>query len=310
MNTSIQELSNIGRDIRSRARSGRMHYGKACRTLLFREESTYHALELALENYEISTSNNMLMLMADLYVVDGQRTVAENIFKSLHYQGVKLHVTNLIYAGIDATVALVDDKQKLLFIPIPKCGSSTVKNYFTTAIHGDYLGERVHFAYPELYRVVSTADLATKYADYYKFSVVRDPIKRVVSYFTHNVDDGSLAQEAFGVNNAFGCPTRPGPFQVRQNFERYIQIFKDFRHHTDPIGGYLNPFKGQMDKIYQMSELDELRLMLSDKYNCKLTDERAMVSKSDRDLVKKCNKVFSSLREFYEDDYKTYIKGA
>lgn len=302
-----EALSVIGKGIRARARRNRLSYLEATGRILFHEQSTFHAIEVAMERYEANENPALLAMIGDLHVVAGERVIAQNIFKSLFYQGHKLHVTNLIYAGLSATTALVDDKKKMLFIPIPKCGSSTVKNYFTTALFGEYFGERVHFQHQELYRIITKEEMSTTYRNYYKFSVSRDPISRLVSYFMTNISGGSLAREAYGGKTFFDLPTRPGPAQLRQGFHSYVQLFKDFRHHTDPMCGFLDPFRKDLDKIYTMSELGELRNRMAKTYKCDLSDERAMVSKTDQELKERSAEIFAPLKSHYEQDYKRYL---
>ncbi len=307
MTVQHSPLSDIGRGIRRRARRDEIAPSVAARRLLFQEQAAEPAIELATEFYERTGDKLILDLIGDFHVVAGKRLLAESIFRSLDAQGYQTHVTNLIYAGIDATVALVEDSRKMLFIPIPKCGSTSVKNYFTQALFGKFYGETVHFQHAELYRIIRPEDLTTTYRDYHKFSVIRDPISRLTSYFMHNVARGSLAREATGLATFQGLSTRPGPRQAQAEFQTYRQLFKDFRHHTDPINGFLGPFLGDLDMIYTMSDLDDLRQRIAHAYGCDIPDARAMVSKQGDELKEKCTEAFEGLRGFYATDYETYF---
>ncbi|MCB2136828.1 MAG: sulfotransferase family 2 domain-containing protein, partial [Rhodobacteraceae bacterium] len=288
MTDTSGSLSAIGRNLRSLARQAHGQPVEAAKRIMFLDQSIDGALDLLLEQYERAPSRYLLEVIGDFYAISGNLVAAQSVFKSLYYEKADLHVTNLIYAGLPATRALVDDKKKLLYIPIPKCGSSSVKNYFTAAIHGKTYGETVHFQHADLYRTVSADEIETRYGDYFRFALVRDPIKRLVSYYIRNVVGGSLRREAQHQAEFLKMPTRPGPRQFAFGFHQYRQMFKDFRHHTDPICGYLDPFQGKLDRIYTMAEIGELREKLSEIYECNLEDDRSMVSKDDPKLKADC----------------------
>ena len=302
-----EKISSIGRNLRTQARQGQIEYIAAAKHIKFIEQSVDHGLEFLLEEYERNPSNQLLEVIGDFYVNDGAQVAAQSVFKSMFYEQTNIHVTNMIYAGLPATRALVDDNKKLLFIPIPKCGSSSVKNYFTSALFDKTYGETVHFKHPELYRTITPEEIKTTYKSYFKFSVVRDPMSRLVSYYMRNIFNGSLTREAHQQTEFMGTPTRPGPFQFAMFFHQYRQFFKDFRHHTDPICGYLDPFRAHLDKIYQMSELPELRTRMSDIYGRDITDDRSMVSKDDKDRKARCEQMVKRHKDWYQKDYDTYF---
>lgn len=307
MKFAHQNISGIGRNLRTLARQGQINALEAAKRIKFSEQSVDLGLEFLTEAYTRQPDNRLLEAIGDFYVNDASEIAAKAIFKSLHHDGAQIHVTNLIYAGLPATRALVEPKKKLLFIPIPKCGSSSVKNYFTEALFGKTYGETVHFQHPELYRTITPEDLKTTYADYYSFSVVRDPVSRLVSYYMRNVFNRSLRREAHQEESFMDIPTQPGPFQFVLFFHQYRQLFKDFRHHTDPIDGFLGPFHKSLSRIYQMSELPELQARLSEAYGREISDDRSMVSRDDKARKERCQQLFEKLRPWYQDDDSKYF---
>lgn len=297
-------VSGIARNLRTMARRRQVGVIEAAKRIMFLDGSVDAALNLLCEEYEREPNNQVLEALGDLYVVAGETVVAQAIFRSLHYENAQIHVTNLIHARIPATKALIDDTKKLLYIPIPKCGSSTVKNYFTSAMFGRTYGEAVHFQHGHLYRTITPDDIQTKYRDYFRFSVVRDPVSRFVSYYLTNVMGGSLRREAHQQDQFLGHPTRPGPRQFAFGFHQYRQLFKDFRHHTDLINCYLDPFRQQLGKVYQISELSELREKLSDIYGKHIDDERSMVSAENARFKSECDEAIRMHASWYESDLK------
>lgn len=303
-------LSAIGRNLRLLAREKWISYAEAAGRIKFADNSPEGALELLLEEYERDPTPALLETIGDLYVTNGSKVAAQGIFKGMYLDGMPLHVTNLIYAGLPATNAIVDDNRKLLYIPIPKCGSTTVKNYFTAAMFGETYGEMVHFRHPELTRQVTAEEMATTYADYYRFTVVRDPLSRLVSYYTRNILENSLRREARQQDSFLGLPTRPGPNQYASNFFQYRSFFKDFRHHTDPICGYLEPFGDNIDRIYSMDDLGELRAHMSDLYNVEIHVEREMASKDNQKARSQCAEAIRPVAEkWFARDYELYFSG-
>lgn len=307
MKSVTQKISSIGRNIRTMARQGQMERIEAAKRIKFYEQSVALGLDYLEEEYEREPSVQLLESLGDFYVNDGAQIAAKAVFKAMFYEQQNIHVTNMIYAALPATRALIDHDKKLLYIPIPKCGSTTVKNYFTSGLFNKTYDETVHFKHPEIYQTITPDMMRTTYKDYYKFSVVRDPMSRLVSYYMRNVFNGSLTREAFQQTEFMGAPTRPGPLQFAQHFHQYRQFFKDFRHHTDPICGYLDPFRSQLDKIYQMSELPDLRKQMSDIYGREITDDRSMVSKEDKERKALCEQAVKRLQSWYQKDYDSYF---
>ncbi len=289
------------------ARGGQISFSEACKKIKFTDENIDYSIELALEEYSRTQNSQLLELVGNLYVNAGHTVIAENIFKAMYYEQKKIHVANMIYAGVNASWALVDDTKKILFIPIPKCGSSTIKNYFTEAIYGKKYGNTVHFQHSSLYRSISHEEFSTRYKKYYKFAVVRDPIKRLVSYFSKNVSNGSLRREAFLQPSFISVPTMPGPRQFASNFHLYRQYFIDFRHHTDPIHGYLQPAKGHLDKVFQMSDLPEVHEIIETTYGMKISNEPSMVSNTDKTVAEICEKSCKIHLDWYQKDYNAYF---
>ncbi len=307
MQIPSRKLSAINHNLAQLARRDELSIDKAARQMKFAGQSVEASLAFLLEEYERNPYPLLLQNIGDLYVTAGQRVAAESIFRRLYHEAAPLHVSNLIYAGIPATRALVDDKARQLFIPIPKCGSSTVKNYFTAAIHDQSYGELVHFKHPELYRIITPEEMRTTYRKYFRFAVVRDPLSRLVSYYITNIRGKSLVREAMSQSDFQGFPTLPGPHKFAVWFHQYRQFFKDFRHHTDPIGGYLDPFRKDLDRIYTMSELPKIRKHLSKVYRKPIDDFRTMVSKPDTETRDACAQSVRMLKDWYERDYFTYM---
>ena len=303
-----RDLSAFSRALRADYRSGHIQIGEAANKTKFFDSDINNALELLFEAQETKPEQRTLELIGEYYVNLGQPVVARSIFRDCYESYGRLHVTNLNYARIQATTALVDHDKKLLYIPLPKCGSSTIKNYFTFARFGKMYGEFVHFKHGEMYQIITATDLATKFRDYKKFTVVRDPISRIVSYFTSNVVNRALRREAHGCETFMGLSTTPGPRVVARHFHHYRQMFVDFRHHTDAMSGYLRDMLPHLDSVFKMSDLPQIRQLLSESYSVEIPDEKAMVTRNGSNLTDLCKEEFQKYTDFYSEDYARFFK--
>lgn len=277
-----------------------------------RDRFTGRGLAAAVARLERAVARNpapkLREALGDLLIAAGEAERAAALFREIEAEGPLLGVSNLIHSGLPVARALVDDHARMLFIPIPKCGCSTVKNYFTAAIHGRTYGGRVHFQHPELYRHVSAEEMKTRYRDYFRFAVVRDPVERLVSYYCHNVAAAdALARETMHRQRVEGLSTDPAPAEVAAHFGRYRQVFKDFRHHTDSLSAYLDPFRETLDAIFPMAGLPEVRDRVATAHGIVLEDARAMVSTAGPGRRKRAQAALAVLADQYRTDYETYM---
>lgn len=302
-----RDASAITKSLRSDYRAGRMPFHAAANRTKFWDNDIEAAIELALEEQERNPTAKSLELLGEYHINAGRNVIARALLNDCYRQFGQLHITNIIFCQIPATVALVDDDKKILYVALPKCASSTIKNYFTFAKFGQTYGEQVHFNHGDMYRIVTAEDLATRYHDYYKFTVVRDPVSRLVSYFSSNISNKALRREAHGQQEFMGLTTTPGPVVMAQRFTQYRQFFIDFRHHTDPMTGYLRDMQPHMTEICKMSDLPRIRERLSEAYGVAIPDERSMTTKDNFALLDICKREFGNLRDFYADDYNAFF---
>lgn len=246
--------------------------------------------------------------LSDYFIMSGEMAEAKSAAETSIDSTKRPHVKDIITAGKKASLALVDDEKKILYVNMPKCGSSTIKNYFTKAKFNESYGEFVHFHHLDMYRYVEHSEFKSKYADYFKFTVLRDPIKRVYSYYTKNVLTKCLHRETNGLQFSHGHPTQPGARYAIYNFHDYRRLFVDFRHHTDPLVGYIGNDLSIFDAVYDIKECDSVREHLEELYGIKLNDDRAMVTDKSHDTThaSKDENLNAFLRSFYKDDYNLF----
>lgn len=276
--------------------------------LYFVAENAPRARTLLRGEYSKTQQRELLEWLGNLYYQSGQTLEAEMAYLATLTKHRQIHAANLIALGYPAAAAMVDHKRKVLYIPIPKCASSSVKNFLAEAIVRQQMGEAVHREFNETNCIVTPAELTSLYRGYFKFAVIRDPLERVASYYSRNLRGGALKRKAFGQDQCLGLATEPDLSQFLADFESYFQQFLDFRHHVAPMVGYLWPFAGQDPefKLFTMAGVGQLRADLSEIYGRDLAPQRAMASQSSPQEWQETLEALAPLREFYDEDYRAF----
>lgn len=153
------------------------------------------------------------------------------------------------------------DAWKLAYVALPKAGCSSVKQALAdldpwvlvpdqTDIdtwHRIYPTGRHHPVQWETYR------------GYYRFCVVRDPAKRLMSCYTDIVLGRQALKNSPQVRAANGLPLNPDPDTFFQRLERYRRKSSIVRHHVLGASVFLGPnLRDDYDRVYRTSELGAL----------------------------------------------------
>ena len=101
----------------------------------------------------------------------------------------------------------------------------------------------------------------SRYADCFKFAIVRDPIERLLSSYSNRVmfhrelDSNRVDQN---IASALHLKTPPTIDEFLLNINEYRILSSSIRHHSDPTAVFLGPNLKMFDKIYRMSELPQI----------------------------------------------------
>jgi hypothetical protein len=165
------------------------------------------------------------------------------------------HIMDIIAARIPYTKVLVLEKFNIAYVNIPKCGSSSVKDAILFAHEKEMRRETSHYHVREFERVVPFSELTGIYSAYRKFAITRHPRDRLRSYYSKNIAEAkSLVREAKGRRHYFGLETVPTYKSFLRDFNRYRNVFDDFRHHTDNVVGYLGLDKKRYTHIFDVAD--------------------------------------------------------
>jgi hypothetical protein len=159
---------------------------------------------------------------------------------------------------------------KIAFFNVPKAASTSIKHAFHVLIHGkpfeagDFGARHIHQLYKV--KVPVSREYIEGLSDYWTFTVLRDPAKRILSAYTnrvvHHRDLHSVPRARLRAAIR-GLPLNPS-IDV---FLRRIQGYRDFstsiRSHTDHVSTFVGPDLSLLDAVYRTEDLPRLAADLS-----------------------------------------------
>ena len=174
------------------------------------------------------------------------------------------HIMNIIAARIPYTKVIVMDNIKVVYVNIPKCGSSSLKDTVLLANKRELRGNTSHFHVRDFEKTIPFTDLDQAYRDFKRIAVIRHPRERLRSYFAKNIDEASsLVKEAGGKPTFYTLSTRPTYNEMLAKFRQYRNVFEDFRHHTDSLVGYLGQDRLRYTHVFNLKDIDQAMKLLN-----------------------------------------------
>lgn len=210
----------------------------------------------------------------------------------------------LAIAGVNACRAREIADHKILFFPIPKCGSTSVMNVLKLITGEDVRGEDIHQE-DNIKRPVELVSLKADYPDHFTCALVREPMKRLWSFFHGNIEArDQLAKHHDGLDEFYGLPTRPDWGFFLKNLGRYRQVFITARNHTEPVSAFIGGDPKIFSWIGGLADLPDLVQLLSARTGRDLPVLAEMKSPDgkDQDLPT----MPEALAELYAGDYRAY----
>jgi len=167
-------------------------------------------------------------------------------------------------------VPVILENHKIAFFNVPKAASTSVKHAFHVVLYGkpydpaDYGGRNIH----KLYKVkipVTREDIEALHG-YWKFTIVRDPAKRILSAYSNRVlhhRDMQKMPRARLRAAMRGLSLTPSIDVFLRKLEKYRAFSHSIRSHTDPVSTYVGPDLALLDAVYRTDELPRLAADLS-----------------------------------------------
>ncbi len=274
---------------------------------LIRDEKADQAIDLMKGFLRHHDDRNVWWKLATALQITGENVYAQSMMRNVILQRPDPHIVDIIAAGLPYGRPLVFDDIKMVYFAIPKCGSSTIKDAFLVAGGQEAKGEFSHSLTHHMHRLERFDKVQEKYKDYHVFTVVRPPLVRVRSYWQKNIVEAeSLKHEAGEKSSYYGLSTAPTYKEILENFQRYRNVFRDFRHHTDSLFGFLGKDWSYLNHIYEMSGVSDAIREISRRSKVDIPTIRNMRSRESKsepesDVIELEEKV---LANFYSKEKK------
>lgn len=206
-----------------------------------------------------------------------------------------------VRAGVDFWDLRVSHKHKIAFSLIQKNACTSLSYAIYHAETGEDLShlsdQHIHTYYQKQGVVTSLAS----YEDYFKFAVVRDPIKRFISAFRNRALFHLDLKEM--ENPRDDLLTEPSINYFIEKLDDYLARSQKLEMHTLPQCVYLNRRLDQMDAIFQIEEMSRLEGKLTKIIGEPFSLPRRQTGGPKISLADLTPASFEKLLSFYKEDY-------
>ncbi|MGP6086215.1 sulfotransferase family 2 domain-containing protein [Antarctobacter jejuensis] len=195
---------------------------------------------------------------------------------------------------------------KLAYVALPKAGCSSVKKALAMVDPGKTVPDNPdiqtwHTLYPT--RRLHPRIWA-RYDGYFRFCVVRDPAKRLMSCYTDIVKKRGALIDSPRVRAARGLPVAPDPDTFFSRLWRYRKKSSLVRHHVLGASVFLGEdLKGGFDRVYRTDAMDQLAEDLSRRTGQDVSMPHANSSGSDLSLFDLQGRTIDRLRPLLDAEY-------
>lgn len=168
---------------------------------------------------------------------------------------------------------------KIAYMAVPKAACSSVKAALAMVDpHVDLTLDSmaadntlVHKAYPTMrFRPHRWEE----YEDWWRFTVVRDPLKRLLSVYTDRVVARRELFNSPKLRRQSALPMDPDPDFFFQNLSRYVDLASVVKHHAIPVRLFIGPKPLRYHHVFTVNQLGDLAAELSER-----TGQRAEIPK-------------------------------
>lgn len=207
-------------------------------------------------------------------------------------------------------MAVAIEPHKIVYAALPKAACSSVKAALATldpnvdisldAVVAD--NSYIHTVYKTLkFRPIRWAQFGD---GWYRFTVVRDPLKRLLSVYTDRVQGRQELKNSRRLKKQSVLSVDPDPDFFFQNLQAYMASVSVIHHHAVGARTYIgDDIKANYDRVYKVSELPELAEKLSDISGQTVTIPKANSSKVSLEFESLNSKTQDHLKEYLAQEY-------
>jgi len=202
------------------------------------------------------------------------------------------------------------DAHRIAYNAVPKAGCSSVKAALaqidpdvTMPAPKDISVFTWHRLYPTVrFRSSSWARLNM----YWRFCVVRDPARRLMSVYTNRVlemDDLKNSRK-LGLPKYAHLTREPDPDFFFQNLPDYIAASSAIKHHAMSARMFLGPRPMRYDRVYKTEEMAQLAADLSERTGQEVVMARKNSSETHLDVRDLKYRTVQAIKPFLKGEYR------
>ena len=201
--------------------------------------------------------------------------------------------------------------EKLIYIPIPKNACTTVKQVLHQIEFGRVFNANhsvsdpyvdVHDYYLKRRDAFTGNAKLNSASDYTRFTVVRDPVERLISCYRNRVVDLRDLQSDTDILRKKNLSAEPDLEEFVLNLKQYRNASKSIEHHTRPQSLFLGGTLQYFDNIYPFECLNELHDFLRTfSPQLKLLTRKSGGTQVDASGLS--DEALASAVQYYERDY-------
>jgi len=209
---------------------------------------------------------------------------------------------------------IINNQHRIAYFPVPKVACTSLKNAFFELengftfrrfkINGDLI--HIHNIRPAYYSALFQASWRQQYADYTKFLIVRDPVRRFLSSYTNRVIHYSELSSDQLQSGEIDLKADPDIHEFITHIKAYRKTSKSIRHHTQPIVSFAGEDTNFYDKIYDISELGRMAEDVSQIIGRPFTVGRLQTSDRSIDVNDLSAQEIKTIRNLYHRDYDVF----
>lgn len=200
---------------------------------------------------------------------------------------------------------------RIVYMPIPKAACTSVKAALSSIDDDSPIsGEDIQKNSKVVHRHYQTTRFRPHrwepYCDgtWWRFSVVRDPLKRLLSVYSNRVVGLRELHNSPRLRAQSSLPLDPDPDFFFQNLKSYMDLSSSIKHHALPARLYIGPKPMKFDRIYRTDEIKVLADDLSAKVGREVVVPRFNESKKSISMQDLNTKTVASLKDRLAEEYE------
>ena len=205
-------------------------------------------------------------------------------------------------AGITNMMTTDYNGVKMAYYCVPKCGKTTVKSLLkrireaggAQRNYGDH---------------IITPLARWRGRDHFRFTVIRDPMQRVLSAYGDRVADrDDIRRSGFSVLmcKLLGLNPSPGPEEFILNLKKYMMINDRIFRHVIPQVMYTGTDLSFYDAVYTVKEMDKLVDKINEMHGLDIEPAKRNAGKKKFTVDDLSPEAQDYIRQFYKKDYEVF----